>query len=79
MTLQHHRSVQCRPTYARLDPAVITIVECNGHILLGRNLKWVEGRFSALAGFVEMGESLEQAASREVFEEAGIAVRDVDC
>ena len=66
--------MMCRPTYSRLDPAVITVVECGGHILLGSNLKWAQGRFSALAGFVEMGESLEQAASREVFEEAGIAV-----
>jgi NAD+ diphosphatase len=56
---------------------VITVVECNGHILLGSNLKWAKGRFSALAGFVEIGESLEQAASREVFEEAGIQVRVV--
>jgi 8-oxo-dGTP pyrophosphatase MutT (NUDIX family) len=61
--------------YARLDPACITVLECNGHLLLGSNLRWARGRFSALAGFVEVGESLEQAASREVFEEAGIVVR----
>ena len=45
--------------------------------LLGRQPTWPAGRYSALAGFVEPGESLEAAVAREVGEEAGVAVRDV--
>jgi NADH pyrophosphatase NudC (nudix superfamily) len=66
--------MMCRLTYPRLDPAVISVVECCGHVLLGQNVRWNTGRFSALAGFVEMGESLEQAVSREVAEESGVQV-----
>lgn len=65
----------CRATYARVDPAVIVIATCNDHILLGRNVKWPAGRYSALAGFVEIGESLEEAACREVLEESNVTVR----
>lgn len=52
------------------------IATCNDHILLGRNVKWPAGRYSALAGFVEIGESLEEAACREVLEESGVKVSD---
>ena len=45
--------------------------------LLGRSPQWPEQVFSTLAGFVETGESLEQAVIREVYEEAGIVVEDV--
>ena len=45
--------------------------------MLGRGLGWPEGRFSALAGFVEPGESIEEAVAREVLEESGVRVRDV--
>jgi NAD+ diphosphatase len=45
--------------------------------LLGRQPTWPPGRYSALAGFVEPGESLEEAVAREVLEDAGVEVRDV--
>lgn len=64
--------------YPRVDPAMIVLVHDGaGHCLLGRNAAWPAGRFSTLAGFVEPGESAEQAVVREVAEETGVAVRDV--
>jgi len=64
--------------FPRTDPAVIMLVHDGGdRALLGRGHQWGEGRFSTLAGFVEPGESLEAAVAREVFEEVGIAVRNV--
>ncbi len=63
--------------FPRTDPVTIMLVECEGHLMLGRGLGWPEGSFSALAGFVEPGESIEEAVAREVLEEAGIEVRDV--
>ena len=53
------------------------LVEHEGRLMLGRGLGWPEGRFSALAGFVEPGESIEEGVAREVLEEAGVRVRDV--
>ena len=61
----------------RTDPVTIMLVEHEGRLMLGRGLGWPEGRFSALAGFVEPGESIEEAVAREVLEEAGVRVRDV--
>ena len=63
--------------FPRTDPVTIMLVEHAGKLMLGRGLGWPEGRFSALAGFVEPGESIEEAVAREVFEEAGVRVRDV--
>jgi NAD+ diphosphatase len=63
--------------HPRTDPVVITLVHDGDRVLLGRNANWPENRFSCLAGFVEPGESLEEAVEREVGEEAGIAVTDV--
>lgn len=64
--------------YPRTDPAVIMLVtDDQDRALLGRQAHWPEGRFSTLAGFVEPGESLEQAVVRETAEEAGVAVGDV--
>jgi NAD+ diphosphatase len=64
--------------FPRTDPAVIMLIHDGGDLaLLGRGPQWGEGRFSTLAGFVEPGESLEAAVAREVFEEVGVAVRDV--
>ncbi|KGI76765.1 NAD(+) diphosphatase [Oleiagrimonas soli] len=60
--------------FPRSDPAIIVIVEHDGACLLGRQASWPEGRYSTLAGFVEPGESLEDAVRREVAEEAGVAV-----
>src|SRR3954447_16265003 len=64
--------------FPRTDPAVIMLIHDGGdRALLGRGPQWGEGRFSTLAGFVEPGESLEAAVAREVFEEVGVAVRDI--
>lgn len=64
--------------FPRTDPVAITLVEhADGRLMLGRGLGWPEGRFSALAGFVEPGESIEEGVAREVFEESGVRVRDV--
>ena len=63
--------------FPRTDPVTIMLVEHDGRLMLGRGLGWPEGRFSALAGFVEPGESIEEAVAREVLEEAGVRVRDV--
>jgi NAD+ diphosphatase len=64
--------------YPRTDPAVImSVVGPDDRILLGRQASWPELRFSTLAGFVEPGESLEDAVRREVAEESGITVGEV--
>ena len=72
----------CRArTFPRTDPAVIVLVELiDGpapRCLLGRSPGWPSRTYSALAGFVEPGESLEDAVVREVHEEAGVTVTDV--
>jgi NAD+ diphosphatase len=65
--------------YPRTDPAVImAVVDADDRLLLGRQSAWPEGRFSTLAGFVEPGESLEQAVRREVEEEVGVVIGEVD-
>ena len=63
--------------YPRSDPVVIMLAEHDGRLLLGRQPHYPQGRYSALAGFVEPGESIEYAVARELKEEAGIEVRDV--
>ncbi|MCU1589092.1 MAG: diphosphatase [Frankiales bacterium] len=64
--------------FPRTDPAVIMLVTDGAdRCVLGRQAIWPPGRYSTLAGFVEPGESAEQAVIREVGEETGIAVRDV--
>jgi NAD+ diphosphatase len=63
--------------YPRTDPAVIMRIEHEGRVLLGRQKQWPPGMHSVLAGFVEPGESLEDAVRREVREEVGIATTDV--
>ena len=70
------------PTFPRTDPAVIMVVTktfADGieRCLLGRQAVWPSGMYSSLAGFVDPGETLEQAVAREVKEEAGIDVDDV--
>lgn len=62
-----------RDRFPRTDPAVIVaVVDADDRLLLGHQVTWPEGRVSLLAGFVEAGESLEQAVRREVLEEAGV-------
>ena len=63
--------------YPRVDPVVIMLATHDGRVLLGRQPRYPPRRFSALAGFVEPGETIEAAVARELFEEAGIAVTNV--
>ena len=64
--------------FPRTDPAVImTVLDDEDRVLLGRNAAWPEGRWSVLAGFVEPGEPFEDAVVREVLEEAGVHVGEV--
>ena len=64
--------------FPRTDPAMIVLVTDGGdRCVLGRQAIWPTGRYSTLAGFVEPGESAEQAVVREVMEEVGIEVREV--
>jgi NAD+ diphosphatase len=63
--------------FPRTDPATIMLVHADDHCLLGRQASWPEGMYSTLAGFVEPGEKLEEAVSREVKEESGIEVKNV--
>jgi NAD+ diphosphatase len=66
-------------TFPRLDPAIIVLVaDASGErALLGRQASWPAGRYSTIAGFVEPGETLEDAVVREVAEETGVEVDDV--
>jgi len=73
-----------KESFPRTDPAVIMLVTTPAsdtqpeRCLLGRHPNWPEGVYSTLAGFVEPGETLESAVSREVFEESGILTNDVN-
>ena len=60
--------------FPRLDPAIIVLVTDGERALLGRQASWAPGRYSTIAGFVEPGESLEDAVAREVMEETGVPV-----
>lgn len=65
--------------FPRLAPAVIMLVEReDGKALLARNAMFPAGMFSCLAGFVEPGETLEEAVRREIHEEVGVVVGDLD-
>ncbi|MEO1202536.1 MAG: NAD(+) diphosphatase [Pseudomonadota bacterium] len=63
--------------FPRVDPAIIVLVSDGERCLLGRQASWPEARYSTIAGFVEPGESLEDAVRREVYEETNIRVGDV--
>ena len=63
--------------FPRTDPAVIMLVHKDDNCLLGRTHQFPRRIYSTLAGFVEPGESLEEAVAREVFEEAGVKVGEV--
>ncbi len=58
--------------FPRVDPAIIVLVTHGDCVLLGRQAGWTAGRYSTIAGFVEPGESLEDAVRREVLEETGV-------
>lgn len=63
--------------YPQIAPAVITAVLRDGKILLAHNRNFTQGVFSLIAGFVESGETLEQAVSREIMEETSLKVKNV--
>jgi NAD+ diphosphatase len=64
-------------SYPRISPAIIVLVERGDTLLLARSHRHPQGLFSVLAGFVEPGETLEEAVRREIREEVGIEVRDI--
>lgn len=63
--------------FPRTDPVVIMLAEHRGRVLVGRQPRFPPNRYSALAGFVEVGESIEEAVARELFEEAGVRATSV--
>lgn len=63
--------------FPRTDPAIIVLVSSGNRCLLARQPTWQKGLYSVIAGFVEPGESLEAAVAREVAEETGVQVTDV--
>ncbi len=63
--------------YPHLHPAVIVLVRDTDRVLLTRKSFWPKGRYGLVAGFVDVGESLEAAIHREVQEEVGVSVRDI--
>ena len=68
----------CREHYfPSMDPAIIVLVSAGERCLLGRKKEWRKGMYSTLAGFVEPGETIEEAVAREICEEAGIAVDEI--
>lgn len=76
--LMRHCPACGRDSWPRTDPAVIVAVSNDAdEILLAHQRSWPPGRVSVLAGFVETGESLEQALHREILEEAGIRLADL--
>ena len=80
-TLLTERAKECPQCgllhFPRLSPAIIVLIERGHELLLARSRHFAPGVYSVLAGFVEPGESLEEAIVREVREEVGIIVRDI--
>jgi NAD+ diphosphatase len=76
------RALVCRScgllSFPRLSPAIIVRIERGNRLLLAHNHRFPKGRYSILAGFVEPGETLEEAVEREVEEEVGIQIRDIE-
>lgn len=64
-------------TFPRTDPAVMILITRGDECLLARQARWPKGMYSALAGFVEPGETLEECVAREALEEVGMHVRDI--
>lgn len=68
----------CQNTiYPSISPAIIVAIICNENILLARGAKWPDGRFSLVAGYTDVGESLEETVIREVKEEVGIDIKNI--
>lgn len=66
-----------RIEYPRISPAIIVGIKRGEDVLLAHNANFKEGMYSIIAGFVEQGETLEQAVKREVYEEVGIHVKNI--
>lgn len=80
--VEGERAMRCRKcgllAFPRLSPAVIVLIHRGDEVLLARSHRFPEGMYSALAGFVEPGETVEGALMREVREEVGVRVRDLE-
>ncbi len=64
--------------FPSMDPAIIVLVSSGDRCLLGRQKEWPEGMYSTLAGFVEPGETIEEAVAREIHEESGVTVEKIE-
>jgi NAD+ diphosphatase len=77
----HERSRRCpacgHQAYPRLAPAMMVLIWRPGEVLLARSPRFAKGTYSALAGFVEPGETIEECVRREAFEEVGVRLRDL--
>ena len=65
-------------SYPRLSPSIIVLIHRQGEVLLARNQRFPQGMYSTLAGFVEPGESIEETLIREVKEEVGVNVTNLE-
>ncbi len=76
--IQGERGIKCPScgfsAYPRISPAMMVLIKKGEKVLLARNVTFPPNRYSALAGFLEIGESIEEAVHREVFEEVGLKV-----
>lgn len=76
------RAKHCKPCgltmYPRMSPAMMVLITRGRQLLLGRGVNFPPGRYSALAGFLEAGETIEQAVHREVMEEVGVRVQNLE-
>ena len=81
VTTPHDRSRKCKTCnlafYPRLSPSIIVLVNRGEEVLLARNVRSPGNFYSTLAGFVEPGESIEEAVHREVLEEVGIRIKNL--
>jgi NAD+ diphosphatase len=76
--VMHCSNADCATdVFPRIDPAIIVLVTDGERALLGRQANWPPGRYSTIAGFVEPGESLEDAVRREVAEETGVTAHTI--
>lgn len=63
--------------YPRISPSIIVLIQKEDHILLARSPHFTKGAYGLIAGFVEVGESVEEAVHREVAEEIGITIKNL--
>ncbi len=67
----------CYAHYPHIHPCVIVVIRDGGRVLLARKAGWPEGRYGLVAGFLDFGECLEEAVAREVMEETGVRVKNI--